>query len=88
MPDPVNIGYDAAGNRTSMADGTGSVSYGYNNLSQLISETRQFTGLSGTFESKLGSGLRFCDSPIRVVERKFIASQVKLFVLKTKYEVL
>jgi len=36
--------YDAAGNRLSMADGTGSINYHYNNLSQLESETRQFTG--------------------------------------------
>jgi len=40
--------YDAAGNRTSMSDGTGTTSYHYNDLSQLDSETRQFTGpLSG-----------------------------------------
>jgi RHS repeat-associated protein len=36
----VSFGYDAAGNRTSMTDGLGSVSYGYNQLSQLTSETR------------------------------------------------
>jgi YD repeat-containing protein len=32
-----------------MNDGTGSRSYQYNQLSQLMSETRQFAGLSGTF---------------------------------------
>lgn len=44
----VSFGYDAAGNRTSMTDGLGSVSYSYNTLSQLTSETRTFTGL-GSF---------------------------------------
>jgi YD repeat-containing protein len=45
----INFAYDGAGNRTSMADATGSRTYGYNQLSQLTSETRQFNGLSGTF---------------------------------------
>ncbi|HYR74761.1 MAG TPA: S8 family serine peptidase [Pyrinomonadaceae bacterium] len=44
----VSFGYDAAGNRTSMTDGLGSVSYSYNTLSQLTSETRTFTGV-GSF---------------------------------------
>ena len=44
----VSFGYDAAGNRTSMTDGLGSVSYTYNTISQLTSETRTFTGL-GSF---------------------------------------
>jgi YD repeat-containing protein len=44
----VSFGYDAAGNRTSMADGLGSVSYGYNTLSRMTSESRTFTGL-GTY---------------------------------------
>ena len=39
------FGYDAAGNRTSMSDGLGSVSYNYNNLSQWPSEMRTFNGL-------------------------------------------
>ena len=45
-----NVGftYDSAGNRTQMADGLGSVSYNYNALSQLSSETRTFTGI-GSF---------------------------------------
>ncbi|HEU4769410.1 MAG TPA: DUF4214 domain-containing protein, partial [Pyrinomonadaceae bacterium] len=45
----VTVGYDAAGNRTLMTDGTGSRTFQYNQLSQLTSETRQFTGLSGSF---------------------------------------
>ncbi len=44
----VSFGYDAAGNRTSMTDGSGSVSYSFNTLSQLTSETRSFTGV-GSF---------------------------------------
>ena len=40
--------YDAVGNRTSMADGLGSVGYSYNQLSQLIAESRTFNGL-GSF---------------------------------------
>ena len=46
---PVSIAYDAAGNRTSLTDGTGSRTYQYNQLSQLTSETRQFAGLTGNF---------------------------------------
>jgi RHS repeat-associated protein len=45
----VNFAYDAAGNRTSMSDGLGSATYSYNNLSQMESETRSFTGLSTTY---------------------------------------
>ncbi|HJP94768.1 MAG TPA: S8 family serine peptidase [Pyrinomonadaceae bacterium] len=41
----VTFGYDAAANRTSMSDGLGSVSYGYDQLSRVTSETRTFTGL-------------------------------------------
>jgi len=41
---PVSFAYDAAGNRTSMTDGFGSKTYGYSQLSQLISETRDFGG--------------------------------------------
>ncbi len=41
----VSFGYDAAGNRTSMTDGLGSVSYVYDRLSRLTSETRTFTGV-------------------------------------------
>ena len=44
----VALGYDAAGNRTSMTDGLGSKSYSYNQLSQLMSETRSFNGV-GSF---------------------------------------
>ena len=45
----VSFGYDSARNRTSMSDGLGSVSYVYDTLSRLTSETRSFTGVSGTF---------------------------------------
>ena len=49
VPAPVTFAYDDAGNRTSMTDGTGSVTYQYNQLSQLTSEARQFSGLSGSY---------------------------------------
>jgi len=39
-PSPISFGYDAVGNRTGMSDGTGAISYGYNQLSRLTSETR------------------------------------------------
>src|SRR2546422_4135600 len=41
----VSFGYDAAGNRTSMNDGLGSMSYGYDSLSRMTSETRTFTNV-------------------------------------------
>ena len=40
----VSYGYDA-GNRTSMNDGLGSVTYGYDTLSRMTSETRTINGL-------------------------------------------
>ncbi len=43
----LSYGYDAAGNRTSMTDPLGNKSYSYNQLSQLMSETRTFD--VGTF---------------------------------------
>jgi YD repeat-containing protein len=53
----VSFSYDAAGNRTSMNDGLGSVSYVYNTLSQLTSETRTFTGVAGSFALTYGYNL-------------------------------
>ena len=44
----VTFDYDSAGNRTSMNDGLGTMSYEYDSTSRLTSETRTFTGL-GTF---------------------------------------
>jgi YD repeat-containing protein len=41
----VSFAYDAAGNRTSMTDGLGSTTYSYNQLSQLTTETRNFSGV-------------------------------------------
>src|SRR5262249_35973320 len=43
-PSPITYEYDAAGDRTSMNDETGNVTYQYDQLSQLQSETRQFSG--------------------------------------------
>lgn len=42
--DAQSFAYDAAGNRTSMTDVTGTTTYQYNSLSQLSSETRNFAG--------------------------------------------
>ncbi len=39
----VSLAYDVAGNRLSMTDGLGSVSYQYNQLSQMTSEARTFS---------------------------------------------
>jgi RHS repeat-associated protein len=44
----VTFGYDAAGNRTGMTDGYGSVSYQYDTLSRMTQETRHFNGV-GSF---------------------------------------
>jgi YD repeat-containing protein len=44
----VSFAYDAVGNRTSMSDGLGSVSYVYDQLSRLSAETRTISGL-GTY---------------------------------------
>lgn len=44
----VTLSYDAAGNRTGMTDGMGSISYQYDQLSRLSSETRSFTNV-GSF---------------------------------------
>src|SRR5262249_542927 len=44
-----SFSYDASGNRSSMSDGSGGTSYQYNQLSQLIAETRTFTGLAGSY---------------------------------------
>lgn len=48
IPTPVTIGYDAAGNRTSMSDSTGAVSYHYDQLSRMDWEERNFTSLGST----------------------------------------
>ncbi|MEP7148674.1 MAG: VCBS repeat-containing protein [Acidobacteriota bacterium] len=44
IPDPadVSFSYDPAGNRTSMSDGSGTLSYSYDELSRMTSETKVF----------------------------------------------
>jgi len=54
---PVHFTYDAAGNRTGMTDGMGSVTYQYDQLSRLTSEARQFTGLQGSYTLTYGYNL-------------------------------
>lgn len=50
----VTLGYDAVGNRTSMTDGSGTMSYSYDQLSRITSETKSFTGLSGSYTLNYG----------------------------------
>jgi YD repeat-containing protein len=62
----VTFGYDAVGNRTSMSDGMGSASYSYNQLSQMTSETRSFTGLGSFtlgYDYNLGGQLKSITDP-------------------------
>jgi YD repeat-containing protein len=54
---PVSFTYDAVGNRTSMTDSSGSVTYSYDQLSRKISETRQFADLSGSYALSYGYNL-------------------------------
>src|SRR5207253_1053436 len=42
----VHFGYDSFGRRSSMTDGTGSQSYSYGNLDELLSTTTTYTGLA------------------------------------------
>lgn len=42
----VHFGYDGYGRRSSMSDGTGSESYSYGNLDELLSASTTYTGLS------------------------------------------
>jgi YD repeat-containing protein len=44
----VSFNYDDVGNRTSMNDGMGSVTYGYNQLSRMTSEARTFSDASNS----------------------------------------
>ena len=50
----VTFTYDPAGNRTSMEDELGHVDYEYDGLSQLLSETRQFTGVTNPTSGSAG----------------------------------
>jgi YD repeat-containing protein len=56
VPAAVSFAYDAVGNRTGMTDGLGSISYNYDQLSRLTSETRNFTGV-GSFTLQYGYNL-------------------------------
>jgi len=49
VPATATFAYDAAGNRTSMTDDTGTTNYSYDSLSRMTSETRTFTGLTGSY---------------------------------------
>jgi YD repeat-containing protein len=71
VPGQVRFEYDAAGNRTQMTDEAGSVSYQYNTLSRLSSETRQFSGITHrtytlTYEYNLAGQLKNLTDPFGV----------------------
>jgi YD repeat-containing protein len=53
----VSLAYDAAGNRSSMNDGSGMTTYNYDQLSRLTSETRTFNGLAGSYTLGYGYNL-------------------------------
>jgi YD repeat-containing protein len=46
--------YDAAGNRKSMSDGSGTASYSYDQLSRMTSETKMFSGVAGSYTINYG----------------------------------
>lgn len=49
VPVSITYGYDGAGNRTSMSDGLGGITYQFDQLSRVISETRQFADPAAPF---------------------------------------
>ncbi|MBS1787544.1 MAG: RHS repeat protein [Acidobacteria bacterium] len=49
----VHYTYDENGGRTSMTDGLGTIAYAYDELSQMTSETRQFTATFGQYHTAL-----------------------------------
>jgi RHS repeat-associated protein len=62
----VTFGYNAAGDRTSMTDGLGSMSYVYDQLSRLTSEIRTFTGVGAfglSYAYNLGNELTSITNP-------------------------
>lgn len=59
----VSFAYDAAGNRTSMVDGMGSVSYNYNQLSRLTSESRTFNDPTNTAINGVVRGISYDYNP-------------------------
>lgn len=63
---PVSMDYDSAGNRTFMIDGAGRIDYGYDSLSHLKSETRQFTELGSftlSYDYNLAGDLKSITDP-------------------------
>jgi YD repeat-containing protein len=60
--------YDAVGNRTQMIDASGTTTYQYNQLAQITSETKQFTGLSSSFtlgyEYELNGEVKKLNTPV------------------------
>ena len=53
----VSLSYDAAGNKTAMTDGTGSVSFSYDQLSRMASETRYLSAVGRHYHLNYGFNL-------------------------------
>ena len=65
----VTFGYDAAGNRTSMTDETGSTSYAFDQLSRMSSETHTLTGVGAktiSYQYNLADQLASITDPLNV----------------------
>ena len=54
----VSFQYDAAGNRTQMTDGLGTVTYTYDNMARPTDESRTLTGVTGTFTTEYGYNVK------------------------------
>ena len=70
VPTAASYSYDAAGNRSTMTDGTGSMNYSYDSLSRLTSESRTFTDLTGStyslnYSYNLANALTSLNIPFR-----------------------
>ena len=67
MPVTITYSYDAASNRTAMTDGPGTVSYQYDQLSRLLTETRGFTGVGNytiSYQYNLANDLKSITDPL------------------------
>lgn len=71
VPGAVSYEYDAAGNRESMSSAQSTVTYSYDTLSLLRSETRTFAGLGGSYtlsyDYNLAGGLKQLTDPFGAI---------------------